>query len=239
MTMIYLIRHGQAGSRDNYDVLSDLGKLQAKKLGEYLAERKIRLDAIKMGNLNRQQQTASIVSKYLAQANHPPIEITTDERWNEFSLVSIYQALASRLMAANDGFANDYAEMQQTLLADPHATRGAAGRCDRAIIRAWMEMDHPDAECESWADFRARVQSSLADLIERKRNEQIAIFTSATPIAIWVGMALSLSNENILQLMAVLYNSSVTMLKIRPEELLLLNFNTTPHLDSPQLQTFR
>ena len=77
-------------------------------------------------------------------------------------------------------------------------------------------MRYPGAECESWKDFRLRVQSGQADLAERKRNEHIAVFTSATPIAIWVGMALSLSDEKILQLMAVLYNSSLTMLKILP-----------------------
>ena len=34
MSLIYLIRHAQAGSRDNYDVLSELGHEQARLLGE-------------------------------------------------------------------------------------------------------------------------------------------------------------------------------------------------------------
>jgi hypothetical protein len=47
-------------------------------------------------------------------------------------------------------------------------------------------MDHryPEYEGESWLTFRRCVESSLPGLLERKER-QIAIFTSATPIAIW------------------------------------------------------
>jgi hypothetical protein len=70
-------------------------------------------------------------------------------------------------------------------------------------------------------------------------NENIVIHTSATPIAIRVGTALGLTNEKAIRLMAVLYNSSVTTIKIRQEELPSLNFNMTPHLRDASLITFR
>ena len=49
MGYIYLIRHAQAGSRDNYDVLSELGREQARLLGEHLSQHGIELDAVYAG----------------------------------------------------------------------------------------------------------------------------------------------------------------------------------------------
>ncbi len=129
--------------------------------------------------------------------------------------------------------------MQSELIADPHATRGSAGRCDRAVIEAWMECRYPDGVDQSWEDFRERTRSGFGDLAARDANDNIAIFTSATPIAVWVGAALALSNDRILRLMAVLYNSSLTTLKIRQGDLLLFGFNATPHLTDPSHKTFR
>jgi broad specificity phosphatase PhoE len=234
-----LIRHGQAGPRDNYDQLSELGQLQARLLGEYLVAQKIELTAIYAGALNRQQQTARIASEQIAESNQSAPEIIVEEKWNEFSLATVYRGLASRLIAESVGFACDYEEMQAALMADPHTTRGAAGRCDRAVIEAWMQNRYPDYDGESWPDFRARVQSNLDRLAKHDSNDNIMIHTSATPIAIWVGTALGLPHEKILRLMAVLYNSSLTTIKIREEELLLLNFNMTPHLTDSSLITFR
>lgn len=239
MSMIYLIRHGQAGSRDNYDVLSELGQQQSHLLGNHLAEQRVSFDAIVSGVLNRQQQTAHIVAECLGESSASVPGLVIDERWNEFSLLNVYRGLAPRLIAESEGFARDYEQMQSDLIADPHATRGAAGRCDRQVIEAWMENRYPDYGGQSWEDFCARAHGSFGDLAARSPEDNVAIFTSATPIAIWVGAALALSNERMLRLMAVLYNSSLTMLKIRSGEPLLLSFNATPHLIDSSHKTFR
>ena len=59
MSLLYLIRHGQAGLRQRYDMLSDLGRTQARLLGEYLAAQKIGLRAVYSGALERQRETAA------------------------------------------------------------------------------------------------------------------------------------------------------------------------------------
>ncbi len=41
MSRIYLVRHGQAGTRKAYDAFSDLGRRQARLLGEYFVSEKI------------------------------------------------------------------------------------------------------------------------------------------------------------------------------------------------------
>src|SRR5262245_61117743 len=237
-----MVRHGQAGSRENYDLLSELGQQQSRLLGEYLAGRALAFDAVYAGGLNRQRQTAAIALESLRGADQTPNavpELIIDERWNEFSLLDVYRRMAPRLMADSEEFARDYEQMQSDLITDPHTTRGAAGRCDRALIEAWMENRYPDYDGQLWEEFRKRAHSGFEVLSERDPKDNVVIFTSATPIAIWVGAALGLSNEKVLRLMAVLYNSGLTTLKIRQDELLLLNFNTTPHLAFPSLMTFR
>ncbi len=239
MSTLYLIRHSQAGSRDNYDQLSDLGQLQSELLGGYLAERKISFDAIYAGSLHRHQQTAHIVTDHLLKTGREAPEIVTDPRWNEFRLASVYQALAPRMIAGSARFADYYQEMQAALIIDPHTTRGAAGWCDRVVIKAWMENRYPDYDGDSWEGFRSVALSSFEDLVNHGSNKTIAIFTSTTPIAIWVGSAFALANEKILRLMAVIYNSSITTIKMRQREPLVITFNTTPHLTDDSLMTFR
>jgi broad specificity phosphatase PhoE len=216
-----------------------LGRQQAGLLGDYFATQQFKPDIVYAGALQRQQQTAQIVCERLRGRSVCAPDIVTDERWNEFSLAAVYQGMAARLCEERAEFARDCAEMQQALLIDPQTTRGAAGRCDRAIIEAWMHNRYPDYEGESWATFRARVQSSLPDFINRDVNESIAVFTSATPIAIWAGAALGLTEAKILGLMGMLYNASITTLKLREGEPWLFNFNTTPHLNEAALRTFR
>lgn len=239
MTTFYLIRHGQAGTRDNYDLLSAVGQQQAQLLGAHLAEQGLAWRAFYAGGLRRQQQTARVVVEAFSAVGQTTPALIIDERWNEFSLTDVYRGLTPWLLAESPAFACDYEEMQADLLADPHATRGAAGRCDRAVIEAWMGNRYSDYDGESWDNFRARVQDLREYLTRHEADDHIGVFTSATPIAIWVGAALALSDEKILRLMAVLYNSSVSILKLRQGELSLLNFNTTPHLQGAALRTFR
>ena len=58
MGTLYLVRHGQAsfGAAD-YDQLSELGQRQSVRLGEYLANKGVTLDAVLTGTLRRHQQT--------------------------------------------------------------------------------------------------------------------------------------------------------------------------------------
>ncbi|HMG33477.1 MAG TPA: histidine phosphatase family protein [Blastocatellia bacterium] len=238
MSYVYFIRHAQAGSRDNYDLLSDLGKQQARLLGQHMAEHGIDLDAVFCGDMRRQRETAEIATEELARSGHGPRDVTVDNRWNEFSLISVYRAIAGRMMAENPEFECDYKEMQDMVRRDPHATGGATGRCDAAIIRAWIENRYPDYDGESWMAFKARVQACSRDLQLKEYPRAVAVFTSATPVAIQAAIALGIPDERLLSILGVIYNSSVTVIRSRDPEPRLFTFNATPHL-KPSQRTFR
>ncbi|HKP84620.1 MAG TPA: histidine phosphatase family protein [Blastocatellia bacterium] len=238
MSYIYLIRHAQAGTRDNYDVLSELGRQQARLLGEHLASQGINLCAIYSGTLQRQRHTAELACEAIARAGLPVPDPVADERWDEFSLLSVYRAIARRMMEEDEQFARDVREMQEAIRHDPHTTSGATGRCDAAVIKAWMENRYSDYEGESWAAFRNRIENCSGVLSNHDPEKAIAVFTSATPIAILTGSALGLTDEKLVSILGVIHNTSVTLMRARGGGLRLFTFNSTPHLDS-RTRTFR
>jgi broad specificity phosphatase PhoE len=231
MSSLYLIRHGQAGSRDNYDLLSDTGKTQSRLLGEYLRSAGIRFRAAFAGAMERQRETALLVLSEIEDP--PPLEI--DPRWNEFSLEGLWKSLAPRLLAENAAFARDFERLHRE---NPDVDRVLTA-CDVELIRAWMRNHSPLEGVEAWADFRARVESPLAGLRRFAPGEVVAVFTSATPTAIWCGAALGLDERRIFRIAGVLFNSSFTTLRLRDDELTLFTMNNTPHLTDPSLRTFR
>jgi broad specificity phosphatase PhoE len=232
---IYLVRHGQAGTREHYDVLSELGRQQAVLLGRYWQREAVMFDTVYSGALSRQQQTAQLALQQMAQ----PVVPQPDAQWNEFSLAHVYQGMLPLLLRDDAAFAADYAAMQEALRVDAHAVRGAVGRCDRAIIEAWMNERFDEYEGETWATFRARVQNALPALFAAAEQQTLAVFTSATPIAITVSEVLGVSNAKTLGLMAMVQNSSVTTLRVRDGETWLAGFNALAHLPEPNMRTFR
>lgn len=238
MGVIYLIRHAQAGSRDNYDVLSELGREQARLLGAYFVEQGIEFGAVYAGGMERQRHTAEIACEVMASRGVNVPAVTSDEQWNEFSLISVYRAIAKRMMDESPEFERDYREMQEAIRRDPHTTGGATGRCDAAIIRAWMAARYEDYQGESWMAFRERIHLCGAGIWNNGSDSSVAVFTSATPVAILTAAALGLNDEKLLSILGVIYNSGITILKSRGDELRLFTFNSTPHLGASQ-RTFR
>ena len=244
MTTVYLIRHGQAGPAEDYDRLSPLGMEQARLLGRYLKQQGESagqgVERVIAGGLRRQQETARCLVEEFDREESLGARVEVDSRWNEFDLFRVYHQLGPILAAASPTFAADWVEMRRERAADPHATRGAIGRCDRAIIEAWIEDRYPLPDgTETWPAFRQRVQAAWEAVGEMASGSTLAIVTSAAPIALTVGILLSIPDDRILRLMTVLYNASLTILRWRREAPLLISFNTTPHLSDPTIRTFR
>ncbi|HYL97960.1 MAG TPA: histidine phosphatase family protein, partial [Blastocatellia bacterium] len=230
MPTFYFIRHGQAGTRDNYDRLSDLGQEQARLLGKHLAESGTRLTAVYSGTMLRQQRTAELACAELARRGLFKGEPKIDARWNEFILASVYKCYGPRMAEEDAQFAADLREMQEVIKVDPHAAGGAPGRCDRAVILAWIANRYPDYDGESWSQFAARISSARESLMERQADEAIAVFTSATPISFMTMKALEMEDEKITRVAGVLYNSGITVMRTLREDLRLFTFNAAHHL---------
>jgi len=238
LSSIYLIRHGQAGLRHSYDSLSDLGRRQARLLGECLARQNIRFSAIYSGELNRQSETALEAVRMLEEGGLPAPRIETDARWNEFDLDSVYQAIAPQLASEDSEFRAEHEEMKRVLEDENSHLHRAWTKCDTAVVRAWVEARY-QVPGESWIAFQERICGCVETLSRVPSGETVAVFTSATPMAVWTGMALGLSGRHVLRLAGVTYNTALTTMRLRDGELMLFSFNGTPHLLEPELRTFR
>lgn len=242
MSDVWIFRHGQAGTRDNYDTLSELGLRQARLLGEHLAAEGLRFGAIYAGELHRQRETAAAVCRVFNEAGIQVPEVQVDPAWTEFDLDATFREIAPRLCHDDEVFRREYAELQKII----QASKGDSAapihrkwtRCDVAVMRAWVEGRY-DVNCESWNGFRQRVQSCEERLCGPGDGVPIAIFTSATPAAIWVSRILNLDSARTLQLAGALYNTAITVLTRKNGSLSLLSFNAIPHLRDPELRTFR
>lgn len=242
MSNIYLVRHGQAGTRDAYDSLSELGRRQARLLGAHFVSQGIEFKRAFAGSMLRQQQTAAAVGEAYAEAGRRFPEVSVESGWDEFDLTGVYRELAPQLCEADAEFRRDYEAMREEVAASAGLPDAEVHRrwrpCDTKVVESWIG-GHYAYSGETWAQFRERVAGCRLKLNEVERDTNIVIFTSATPTAILTGMALSISDERVRQLAGVLRNSSFTVLHPRGDELRLFSFNEVPHLTSPELRTHR
>jgi len=238
LSLLYLMRHGQAGLRRRYDTLSDLGREQARRLGDYLVAQNIRFGAVFTGELSRQQETACEVIGAFERAGIAVPETQIDSNWNEFDLDMVYKAIAPRLSAEDPEFQIEHKKLLRQLDDENSPVHRAWTQCDTLVVRAWVEGRY-QVPGESWEVFRERVSSALETLKRFPSGDTIAVFSSATPIAVWIGMALGLNARHTLRLAGATYNAALTTMRVREDDLALFSFNGTPHLPEPHLRTFR
>lgn len=242
MSRVYLVRHGQAGTRKAYDSLSQLGRRQARLLGEYFVSEKIHFAGGYSGALARQEETAAEVSAVYREAGVPFPEIVREPAWNEFDLTHVYRALAPRLCAEDPEFEREYRELVAQARAAAEQPEASVNRrwlpCDVKVVQAWIRGQHA-YEGETWRAFRERVIACRSKLEPTERDGNIVVFTSATPIGVWTALAMEIHDERAMRLAGVLHNASCTVMRLYDGELRLHSFNTIPHLSEPELRTYR
>jgi broad specificity phosphatase PhoE len=242
LSNIYFVRHGQAGTREAYDSLSELGRRQARLLGEYFVSQGVGFASAYAGALNRQRETAAEVAGAYADAGLPFPELTPDGGWDEFDFHHIYKELAPLLCEDDAEFRREYEAVVEEVRASAGAHDAEVHRrwrpSDTKVVEAWVGGRYPYGG-ETWGQFVSRVSACRPGAGEARPRENVAVFTSATPTAIWTGRALGVSDGHVRRLAAVLLNTSYTILQLRGEETLLLTFNAVPHLNTPGLRTRR
>jgi broad specificity phosphatase PhoE len=242
VSRVYLVRHGQAGTRKAYDALSELGRRQARLLGEYFVSEGIQFAAAYSGALVRQEETADGVKAVYREGGVSFPEIVRESGWNEFDLTHVYRALAPRLCVEDPEFARQYQELVAQARAAAEQPEASVNRrwlpCDVKVVEAWTRGQHA-YDGETWQAFRERVAACRLKLEPMGRDANIVVFTSATPIGIWTALSMEIHDERALRLAGVLHNASCTVMRLADGQLRLHSFNAIPHLCEPGLRTYR
>jgi broad specificity phosphatase PhoE len=230
MALIYFFRHGQAGTRDDYDRLSPLGRRQAELLGGWIARQRLNFDIVISGALRRQQETASIAM---------PQGFDIDPGWNEFDLDAVYAQIAPQLAAEDAAFRAHWEEQLRVIAAGDDGIHRRWTAPDAAVVDSWIKDRFPIA-AETWPQFNGRIRAAGARFATLDEDACIAVFTSATPISITLGEALGgLPPQRVLRFAGASLNTGITIFRARGSELDLFTFNAVPHLDDSALRTFR
>ncbi len=233
MPIVTLIRHGQAGMRDNYDVLSETGVRQARLLGDWLKARSAGFDAVISGGLARQRQTAALAF------DGAVADIQVNPGWNEFDLDAVFEAYVPRLAGADPCFGKRYGSIQEEIAQGGPAIHREWRSADSEVVIAWVLGRFGEiGGVESWRAFHDRIKGALYSLNGMKDHARAAVFTSALPTGIVVAEALGLDPGAVLSLAATTYNTGITVIRLAGGEAELVSYNAAGHL-SDELLTHR
>jgi broad specificity phosphatase PhoE len=215
MALILLVRHGQAAfGTEDYDRLSDLGRQQARWLGQYLLERGIRPVAAVSGSLRRQRDTAAELLGALGSSLTPAI----DPGLNEYEGDALY--------ACHTGGA-DHRVHQQRDARD-------YWRTFRAAMQAWADDALPGMP-ESWIAFGARVRAAVdAAIGGAGRDDPVLVVSSGGAIGRLVADIMSAPASTAIELNLQFRNTGLCELIAGARRLRLLSYNNVPHLDHPE-----
>jgi broad specificity phosphatase PhoE len=237
MSKIYLIRHAQASFlADDYDNLSDKGKLQSEALGQYFVSNNIRFDKLFIGKLKRHQQTFDGFSQaYISKGIELPKPIHLDE-------LNEHHALNALRFYYNDFIAHEQTakKLHQEAQKHPELKQRNTVQIFALFLKAYASGKYAENHktIQSWSSFREQTKKGVASILEQiSKGETIGIFTSGGTKSAIIGDCLNISEEKISELNLVIRNTSFSQLLFSNNKLNVLSLNETPHLKK-ELITF-
>lgn len=220
MSVIYLIRHGQASiGSSNYDQLSEKGRLQAEILGKSFRSRIDDINILQRGELQRHKQTqAHFESKFRNSAN-----ASVHSCWNEYDHVEIIQKF------------NPAYRRRWYMIADMarkfNPKRDFILMFDKAINR-WMSGEYDEEYTESWQDFQNRCNKGLHDLIDELDEDGVAmVFTSGGVISAITQRLLNLPDDYFMRFNKKTVNCSVTKVIYSKHDTFISTLNDYAHFE--------
>jgi broad specificity phosphatase PhoE len=214
MGTLYLVRHGQAsfGAAD-YDQLSELGRKQSVRLGEYFAERDIHFDALIAGTLRRHKQTLEGILRGMNRAG----EHLAWQGLNEYDSEAVIATVHPHKLEKPDS---------------PELVRHHF-RLLRDGLAKWMTGAAQPAGMPTYADFLAGVSGALDHVRANHHGQNVLVVSSGGPISTAVGHVLGMKPEATIELNLRIRNTSVTEFAFTPKRHMLVSYNGIPHLDAP------
>lgn len=224
MGQLILVRHGQASfGAEDYDQLSDLGKRQGQRLGEYWREAsqtparsdELQFDAVLMGSLKRHRQTWEAIAEGAKLQMTPEIWPALNEYDSHALIETVHPAPLAK---------PDTPEMYKHHF-----------RLLRTALQKWMAGETQPKGMPSFAEFAKGIQAVLQHVRET-HSGRVLIVSSGGPIATAVSQVLAAPAETAIELNLRIRNTAVTEFAYTPKRHMLLSYNNLPHLDGPGYQ---
>ena len=211
-----MVRHGQAKqnatSEEDYDRLSELGRTQAKWVGEHFRNLQLSFDVIVTGTLTRQIDTQILMDI------DTKIPVVRDERFNEIRLYDL-AGLIKRQFGID--FPKDELSFKRHL---------------NLTFKKWEngEILNPP---ETFENYKTRVSEGLNEI--KDLGEKILLVTSGGIIAMAIKHTLDLTTEALGNCLLASCNTGVTKLLHYDQSFIISQINALPHLETPERWTKR
>lgn len=217
MTLIVLVRHGQASAgTENYDQLSTVGQEQAALLGKHWHAEQFEPVAAYSGTLQRQRHTAELA------LHNAKLAI------NSNTLADLDEYDHSKI---DELFANGVSSVGEHALTFEQYAK---------IMHSWRDAKHSELNgTMTWQAFSERGWNAIQqqasqlfgdDLTDEPTETPIVFFTSAGVIASVLMHAMNLNFDRALDAMWNTRNASLTTFRYHPERTRLVEYNSISHL---------
>ena len=217
MTTIYLIRHGQASAgADNYDVLSSVGRQQAKVVGEYFRAIDLQFSAVYSGSLTRQKDTATLALGIEESA------LKIAENFNEYHHSAIFSHYLPILSSSNE-------ELAAAAQAGPNNLMTMS--VFTALMDAWANDTSNTDAIESYRQFKERIRAGLDQIAaDHGPKDTVAIFTSGGVICTILQAIFNNTPLHSFEMNWGINNAGISRIKQYPRKLHLCEYNNISHL---------
>jgi broad specificity phosphatase PhoE len=215
MAELLVIRHGQASfGAENYDVLSDLGRQQARAAGEWLRGMGWAPDRVVTGTLNRQRDTATEMGFDPEREEHAGL--------NEYDFSNLLNAR----------FKDGIPDLVQ-------GDRKVHFRTLRETVFAWQR-DEIENPYETWDAFCTRVEAARAFSVDTDAK-RVLVISSGGVIGQITAASLHAPAQHMMNLNLQIKNAAMTRFMFSGSLFSLNEFNATPHyatLDGAKLMSY-
>lgn len=217
MGTLYLVRHGQASfGAEDYDQLSDLGRRQSVRLGEYFKYKGIAFDAVLTGTLRRHVQTW----EGIAEGMGVKPETLAWPGLNEYDSAALIATVHEGPLPK--------ADTPELYRHHFRLLRDALGR--------WMRGESKPAGMPDYVDFLAGITTALDHVRASHHGARVLAVTSGGPIATAVGHVLGTQYDTTIELNLRIRNTGVTEFAFTPKRHMLVSYNAVPHLDAREYE---
>ncbi|TGL53220.1 histidine phosphatase family protein [Leptospira meyeri] len=235
MSLLYLVRHGQADRLGkNYDQLTEHGWKQAKLLGEYFKSQRIEFDSVYTGTLNRQKQTAQGIIESFSKDIFCIPEPVENSAWDEFDS-KMWLGLAAKIRHANDNFAKLYESYKKAWEEGKEETRDYFQELIQIVLNDWVRGVWDPVEPYTFKEYVEKVSFGPKEIPNDVKSTLVV--SSSTPIAIMMGLSCKMQPVEFPVFMKSITNSSLSIFRRENGHWEPVSWNNTPHLQNPDLVT--
>jgi len=236
MSTLFMIRHGQASfGEKNYDRLSAIGFKQADITAKHWVRLRRHVDAVYVGRMQRQIDTAGALLSALDDNGLAQPEVISEAAFDEYDSEAVFKAQLPSVLDAYPAVQ----ERTDEILTDKKLFHFVFHKA----MNRWLSGEYDEPGSVTWEGFKQRVKDGIRRVIqEQGAKKQVAVFTSGGPISVAVQQALSLSNKMAMAQSWHIMNASITRFKYNPDGIALVGFNDVTHLEmekDPELLTYR